>query len=260
MYVQDNINVRNWSFNLGIRGDMYNGLATASQAEPRVGICLQHSEDQHRPPRLLRAHLETPFNENLVLSSVGCASDVLNPLLGCSSSTTTPLQPGFRNEFHAGLQQAIGKFLVIDGEYIWKYTHSAYDFSMLGNTPIFFPIEWHNSKIPGFALRASMPVISRLHRAGGHVQRRCALLHSPDLGSRRHSLGAHGGLPHRSRRSLQHDRARAIPDALEARAMVWLQLALRQRTGRRRSALLRNLRLQRLPAIDRRSTGCPPSL
>jgi hypothetical protein len=29
---------------------------------------------------------------------------------------------------------------------------------VLGNTPITFPIEWHNSKIPGFALRASMPV------------------------------------------------------------------------------------------------------
>ena len=28
---------------------------------------------------------------------------------------------------------------MIDGEYIWKYTHSAYDFSVLGNTPIYFP-------------------------------------------------------------------------------------------------------------------------
>ena len=93
-----------------------------------------------------------------MLSSVGCASDVLNPLLGCSSSTTTPLEPGYRNEFHAGLQQAFGKFLVVDGEYIWKYTRGAYDFSILGNTPIIFPIEWHNSKIPGFALRASVPV------------------------------------------------------------------------------------------------------
>ncbi len=47
--------------------------------------------------------------------------------------------------------------LVIDGEYIWKYTNNAYDFSVLGNTPITFPIAWHNSKIPGFAVRASMP-------------------------------------------------------------------------------------------------------
>ncbi len=158
MYVQDNINIRNWSFNLGIRGDLYNGLATATQAEPRVGIAYNIQKTN----TVLRASyartLETPFNENLVLSSVGCASDVLNPLLACSSSTTTPLAPGRRNEFHVGLQQAIGKFLVIDGEYIWKYTHSAYDFSVLGNTPITFPIEWHNSKIPGFALRASVPV------------------------------------------------------------------------------------------------------
>ena len=83
--------------------------------------------------------LETPFNENLVLSSVGCASDVLNPLLGCSSSTTTPLRPGTRDEFHVGLQQAFGRFLVVDGEYIWKYTNLAYDFSVLGNTPDHLP-------------------------------------------------------------------------------------------------------------------------
>ncbi len=158
MYVQDNINLRNWSFNLGIRGDFYNGLATATQAEPRVGL----SYNIQAINMVLRASyartLETPFNENLVLSSTGCSSPVLNPLLGCSSSTATPLAPGFRNEFHIGLQQAFGRFAVVDAEYIWKYTHSAYDFSVLGNTPITFPIEWHNSKIPGFALRASVPV------------------------------------------------------------------------------------------------------
>ena len=50
-----------------------------------------------------------------------------------------------------------GKYFVLDGEYIWKYTHQAYDFSVLGNTPITFPIEWDRSKIPGFAIRGSMP-------------------------------------------------------------------------------------------------------
>ena len=74
---------------------------------------------------------------------------VLNPLLACSAPGATPFSPGWRNEFHAGLQQAFGKYLVFSGEYIWKYTHNAYDFSVLGSTPITFPIEWHNSKIPG---------------------------------------------------------------------------------------------------------------
>ncbi len=47
--------------------------------------------------------------------------------------------------------------MVVSGEYIWKYTHNAFDFSILGNTPIFFPIDWHNSKIPGYALDAEVP-------------------------------------------------------------------------------------------------------
>ena len=100
--------------------------------------------------------LESPFNENLVLSSQGCLSPVLYPL-SCLSDVTGTLQPGFKNEFHAGLQQAFGKNIVISGDYIWKYTHNAFDFSVLGNTPITFPIDWHNSKIPGFALRADVP-------------------------------------------------------------------------------------------------------
>ncbi len=158
MYVQDNITVRNWSFNLGIRGDLYNGLTTASQAEPRVGIAYNVQKTNTVLRVSYARTLETPFNENLVLSSIGCSSLVLNPLLGCTSNTLTPLTPGFRNEFHAGFQQAFGRFLVLDGEYIWKYTHTGYDFSVFGNTPIFFPIGWHNSKIPGWALRASVPV------------------------------------------------------------------------------------------------------
>ncbi|MGA2964004.1 MAG: TonB-dependent receptor [Candidatus Korobacteraceae bacterium] len=157
LYVQDTITKNQWSFNLGVRGDFYNGLTTHSEAEPRLGVAY----NVKRTNTVLRASyarvLETPFNENLVLSSVGCSNPVLNPLLGCSNSGGTPLSPGWRNEFHVGLQQAFGKYLVFSGEYIWKYTHNAYDFSVLGNTPITFPIEWHNSKIPGYMGRVSVP-------------------------------------------------------------------------------------------------------
>ena len=156
LYIQDQIKAGNWLFNLGIRGDLYNGLAIARQAEPRLGASYS-IKATNTVLRLSYARtLESPFNENLVLSSQGCLSAVLNPLLACSDATGN-LQPGFRNEFHAGLQQAFGKNLVISGDYIWKYTHNAFDFSVLGNTPITFPIDWHNSKIPGFALRADVP-------------------------------------------------------------------------------------------------------
>jgi len=157
LYIQDQITKGNWALNLGLRGDFYNGLATHKEAEPRLGIAYNIKKTNTVLRVSYARLLETPFNENLIVSSTGCSSPVLNPLLGCSASGVTPLSPGWRNEFHAGLQQAFGKYLVFSGEYIWKYTHNGYDFSILGNTPIFFPVAWHNSKIPGFAGRVSMP-------------------------------------------------------------------------------------------------------
>jgi Carboxypeptidase regulatory-like domain len=157
LYIEDQIKAGNWNFNLGIRGDLYNGLAVQRQAEPRVGVAYNVKPTNTLMSVSYARTLETPFNENLVLSSQGCANPVLSPLLLCSPGVSGTLQPGFRNEFHASLQQAFGKHAVISGEYIWKYTHNAFDFSVLGNTPITFPIDWHNSKIPGYAIRAEIP-------------------------------------------------------------------------------------------------------
>jgi hypothetical protein len=157
LYVEDQIKTGNWLFNLGIRGDLYNGLTKANQAEPRLGTAYTVKQTNTVLRVSYARTLETPFNENLVLSSEGCLNPVLSPLLLCSPGVSGTLQPGYRNEFHAGLQQAFGKNLVFSGDYIWKYTHNAFDFSVLGNTPITFPIDWHNSKIPGFALRVDVP-------------------------------------------------------------------------------------------------------
>jgi hypothetical protein len=158
LYLEDNITKGPWALNLGLRGDFYNGLTTHKEAEPRLGVAY-HIKKTNTVLRVSYARvLETPFNENLILSSVGCNNAVLNPLLGCfEAGQPTPLAPGWRNEFHAGIQQAFGRYLVFSGEYIWKYTHNGYDFSILGNTPITFPVEWERSKIPGYAGRVSVP-------------------------------------------------------------------------------------------------------
>ena len=160
LYLEDTISLKNWTFNLGIRGDIYNGLTKATQAEPRLGIAYNIK----RTGTVLRASyartLETPFNENLVLASTGCSDPYVNALQTATQGypcLTNPLRPGTRNEFHIGLQQAFGRYLVLDAEYIWKYTNGAYDFSVFGNTPITYPIEWTKSKIPGLAVRASVP-------------------------------------------------------------------------------------------------------
>jgi hypothetical protein len=158
-FAQDTITAGNWSLNLGLRADVYNGLSKASQIEPRVGIAYNIKPSSTVMRISYARTLETPFNENLILSNNGCDYAVIAALVPCIPAN---LNPGFRNEFHAGIQQAFGRYLVFNGEYIWKYTHNGYDFSVLGNTPITFPIEWHNSKIPGYAGSLRMPTIHGL--------------------------------------------------------------------------------------------------
>jgi hypothetical protein len=161
LYAVDTINIHNWTFNLGLRFDKYDGIAHAAQGEPRIGI----ADNIKRTNTVIRASyartMESPFNENLVIASLGCLDPVIvafqTSVPGGACVSTTPLSPGHRNEFHAGLEQAFGRYLVLDGEYIWKYTHKAFDFSVVDNTPITYPIEWASSKIPGYAIRATVP-------------------------------------------------------------------------------------------------------
>lgn len=159
LYLQDSITKGNWSVNAGLRGDFYNALVVDRQAEPRLGVAYNIKQTNTVLRVSYARTMESPFNENLIIASTGCNIPFLATLVpppGVSCNTGA-VRPGYRNEFHAGLQQAFGKYLVVSGDYIWKYTHNGYDFGDVGATPIYFPIEWTKSKIPGYAIRVSMP-------------------------------------------------------------------------------------------------------
>ena len=211
-YGEDTITKGPWSINLGLRGDIYNGLDSASrQAEPRGGVAYNVKKTNTVFRISYARTMESPFNENLILTGIGCNDPVVNAIMTVAQGfvcTTAPLTPGFRNEFHAGLQQAFGKFFVLSGEYIWKYTHNAYDFNVFGTSPITLPIEWEKSKIPGFAVRAGAAKFSRSDGLYRDVPRCCALL-SADNQRNRASPTA-GRIPHRPRRDIQPDHPRAI--------------------------------------------------
>ena len=156
LYVQDTISAGNWAFNLGVRGDWYRGIVHDWQPEPRVGLAY-NLKKTNTVLRLSYARvLETPFNENLILASVGASDPVIVDVIG-GASLQAPIRSGQRNQFNAGFQQAFGKFVVVDADYLWKFTHNAYDFSAFGNTPVFFPIAWKSSKIDGPSVRVSIP-------------------------------------------------------------------------------------------------------
>jgi TonB dependent receptor len=109
LYVQDTITKGNWNLNLGVRGDFYNGLTTHKEGEPRLGIAYNIKQTNTVLRVSYARTMESPFNENLVLSNNGCANPVLFSLLACTVPGITPFTPGWRNEFHAGLQQAFGR-------------------------------------------------------------------------------------------------------------------------------------------------------
>jgi Carboxypeptidase regulatory-like domain len=151
-YIQDEVKLGNLVLTPGFRFDEYDGLVSKPSPQPRLGIAY-NLKGTGTVFRLAYARtFETPFNENLLLSSATGAGGLAQNLFG---STSVPIGPGNRNQFNAGLQQGIGKWLIIDADYFWKYTHNAYDFSTLLNTTITFPIAWHNSKLDGVTGRVS---------------------------------------------------------------------------------------------------------
>ena len=152
-YVSDDIKMGDFTMNLGLRDDQYQGLVSKNGIQPRVGL----SYHVHPTDTVLRLAysrtMETPFNENLLLSSSTGTGGLAGNVFGAKASI--PVEPGMRNQFNAGLQQKITRFLVFDADYFWKFTHNAYDFDVLYNTPITFPIAWKSSKLDGVTGRLS---------------------------------------------------------------------------------------------------------
>ena len=147
-YVQDDIKVGNANFKVGVRLDHYDGLTTATELQPRLGASYAFL----RSNTIVRASygrtLETPYNENLLLSSgVG-----LNGVFGEGQL----LEPGTRNQGEFGIQQGLGSWVVADFGYFIKRTNNAYDFGVLFDTPIVFPISWDHSRIDGFTSRINL--------------------------------------------------------------------------------------------------------
>jgi outer membrane cobalamin receptor len=153
VYAQDAITIQNLTISLGLRFDNYSGITTDNLVQPRVGL----SYLVKPLGMVLRASytraMETPYNENLLLSSNTGAGGLASNVFGAFGST--PLRPGHRNQFGAGLEKGIGKYLSVDANYFWKYTKDAFDFDTLFNTSIAFPIEWRESKIDGVSARIS---------------------------------------------------------------------------------------------------------
>lgn len=171
-YVEDTLTLRQFSLMLGLRADQYNGLSSSFALQPRLGASYLVSRTQ----TVLRASygrlFETPYNENLIVSSSTGSGGLAGKVLGAAPSP--PITPGIRNQFNVGLQQAVAGRLVIDGDYVWKFTDSAYDSDALLDTPLVFPTSWRKAKTDGANVRVTFPARRGFSASSvlGHVRAR----------------------------------------------------------------------------------------
>ncbi|MEA2263148.1 MAG: hypothetical protein QOJ51_5973 [Acidobacteriaceae bacterium] len=180
LYAQDDIKLGNWLLNPGLRYDMYNGLSRGRQVEPRFGLSWRTPWSHTTLLRGSYARLyETPYNENLIFANESSANSTgINPF---ASYRSEPVRPGTRNQFNIGFGQGFGRYLNVDADYYWKFTHNDFDFDTLFNTPITFSVAWRKSKIDGMALRVNLDNFHGLtaYSVMGHVRDR---FFTPEVG------------------------------------------------------------------------------
>ncbi len=178
LYVQDTIVWKDWQFLFGARGDNYNGLSSKYMLEPRAGATYQVRKTGTVINAGYSRLMPTPYNENLILSSSVGSGGLANNLGG---SGDHPLTPASRNQYDIGFQQAFGKYVVVSGSYFWKYTKGDYDFDVILNTPLTFPIQWKKSDISGGGLRVSLTPIHGVSAFSvmGHSH---SLFYPPEIG------------------------------------------------------------------------------
>jgi hypothetical protein len=154
VFAQDSLTLGDATVMLGLRFDNYSGITHDRLFQPRLGV----SYHVKRTGTILRGsytrNFETPYNENLILSSATGAGGLANGIFGDTSNQ--PLRPGRRNQFNLGFQQALGRYVIVDGDYFNKRTTNAYDFNVLFNTSVVFPISWQRSKIDGVSARINL--------------------------------------------------------------------------------------------------------
>jgi hypothetical protein len=154
LYAQDNLTLGNATVSLGLRFDNYNGIVHDRLLQPRLGISYHFKGTGTILRGSYTRNFETPYNEGLILSSATGAGGLANGVLGDTSNL--PLRPGRRNQFNFGFQQALGRYVIVDADYFNKQTTNAYDFNVLFNTSLTFPISWQKAKLDGASLRVNL--------------------------------------------------------------------------------------------------------
>jgi len=173
VFAEDSMTLGDVTLNLGLRFDSYHGLTDGSGIQPRASFSYLFKPSKTVIRGGYSHTMETPTNENLVVSSSTGAGGLASNLFS-GSAEQRPIALGSRNQYDAGIQQGLGRWVLVDVSYFRKYTRNAFDFDALFSTPITFPIGWKQSKLDGVSARISTIDMHglRVYATMGHANAR----------------------------------------------------------------------------------------
>jgi hypothetical protein len=143
VFVQDQIRLKNWTVNVGLRWDHYQLFLNRHAVDPRFSI------SRYFPSADLLVHFsydrvfQTPSFENILLSSSPEAAQI-NP-----SNLLRLVEPSEGNYYEAGLTKAVYGKVKVDANYFRRLVANYADDDQIQNSTISFPVSFEKSVIYG---------------------------------------------------------------------------------------------------------------
>ena len=141
-HIQDSIRLGDFQISLGMRYDIYRFMVDETMWQPRLGI----SYHVKRTGTVFRASynrlLQTPQNENLLLSNSDQANVLVDPeIRATTGGAATRIRPEKQNLMEVGVQQSLGRRFSVNSSFYHKNARNQQDVNSFFNTPIVFPLQ-----------------------------------------------------------------------------------------------------------------------
>jgi hypothetical protein len=151
-FVQDQIRLKNWTINAGLRWDHYQLFLNRNAVDPRLSI------SRYFPDADLLVHFsydrvfQTPSFENILLSNSSQVETVAP-----ESFLRLPVEPSEGNYYEAGVTKVFAGHLKLDANYFRRNVANYADDDQIANTTISFPIAFDKSIIYGAEAKLEVP-------------------------------------------------------------------------------------------------------
>ena len=158
-YVQDDIRLKRFTVNLGLRYDHNNLPVIDAQLEPRIGLAYTLPGNRTVFRVSYNRVLYTPEFENILLSSSASADALVPPAVQASRALgggVLLVRSERQNAYDAGFQQALGSRLRLDVDFWQRQGQFAGDQDQFLNTGIVFPLAFSHGRFHGWNIRLDL--------------------------------------------------------------------------------------------------------